>query len=263
MLLMYNNNMAFIIALAGKGGTGKTTIAGLTIRYIVEKRKMPVLAIDADSNNCLNEVLGVDVYATIGRLREESLQIIRSGAERPGGMSMEQLFDYQVQQSIMESRGFDLIVMGRPEGPGCYCAANNIIRKYTDKLSETYPYVVIDNEAGMEHLSRRTTHKVNLLLIVSDSAVRGIHTAKRIYGLVDELQLEIDRRVVIINRVSGNEGADLKNLAEGSGLKVAGLVPQDAEVFNLDLQGKSIFQLPDDAEAVKAVFSILDSLNIP
>jgi CO dehydrogenase maturation factor len=263
MLLMYNNNMAFIIALAGKGGTGKTTIAGLTIRYIVEKRKIPVLAVDADSNNCLNEVLGVDVYATIGRLREESLQTIRSGAERPGGMSMEQLFDYQVQQSIMESRGFDLIVMGRPEGPGCYCAANNIIRKYTDKLSETYPYVVIDNEAGMEHLSRRTTHKVNLLLIVSDSAVRGIHTAKRIHGLVDELQLEIDRRVVIINRVSGNEGADLKNLAEESGLKVAGLVPQDAEVFNLDLQGKSIFQLPDDAEAVKAMFSILDSLNIP
>jgi CO dehydrogenase maturation factor len=263
MLLMYNNNMAFIIALAGKGGTGKTTIAGLTIRYIVEKRKMPVLAVDADSNNCLNEVLGVDVYATIGRLREESLQIIRSGAERPGGMSMEQLFDYQVQQSIMESRGFDLIVMGRPEGPGCYCAANNIIRKYTDKLSGTYPYIVIDNEAGMEHLSRRTTHKVNLLLTVSDPAVRGIHTAKRINGLVDELQLEIDRRVVIINRVSGNEGADLKNLAEKSGLKVAGLVPQDAAVFNLDLQGKSIFQLPDDAKAVKAMFSILDSLNIP
>jgi CO dehydrogenase maturation factor len=263
MLLMYNNNMVFIIALAGKGGTGKTTIAGLAVRYIVEKRKMPVLAVDADSNNCLNEVLGVDVYATIGGLREESLQTIRSGTERPGGMSMEQLFDYQVQQSIIESRGFDLIVMGRPEGPGCYCAANNIIRKYTDKLSETYPYIVIDNEAGMEHLSRRTTHKVNLLLIVSDSAVRGIHTAMRINGLVDELQLEIDRRVVIINRVSGNEGADLKNLAEGSGLKVAGLVPQDAAVFNLDLQGKSIFQLPDDAKAVKAVFSILDSLNIP
>jgi CO dehydrogenase maturation factor len=263
MLLMYNNNMAFVIALAGKGGTGKTTIAGLTIRYIIEKRKMPVLAVDADSNNCLNEVLGVDVHATIGNLREESLQTIRSGAERPGGMSMEQLFDYQVQQSIIESRGFDLIVMGRPEGPGCYCAANNIIRKYTDKLSETYPYVVIDNEAGMEHLSRRTTHKINLLLIVSDSAVKGIHTAKRIHGLVDELGLEIDRRVVIINRISGSEGADLKNLAEGSGLKVAGLVPQDEAIFYLDFQGKSIFQLSDDAAAAKAVFSILDSLNIP
>ncbi len=255
--------MAFVIAFAGKGGTGKTTIAGLTIRYIIEKKKRPVLAVDADSNNCLNDVLGVDVHATIGKLREESLQTIRSGAERPGGMSMEQIFDYQVQQSIIESKGFDLMVMGRPEGPGCYCAANNIIRKYTDKLSETYPYVVIDNEAGMEHLSRRTTHKVDLLLIVSDPAVRGIQTAKRINGLVEELQLEINRRVVIINRISGNEGADLKNLAEESGLQVAGLVPQDEAIFNLDLQGKPIFQLPDDSKAVKAVFSILDSLNIP
>jgi CO dehydrogenase maturation factor len=260
---MYNNQMAFVIALAGKGGTGKTTIAGLTVRYIIEKKKRPVLAVDADSNNCLNEVLGVDVHATIGKLREESLQTIRSGAERPGGMSMEQIFDYQVQQSIIESKGFDLMVMGRPEGPGCYCAANNIIRKYTDKLSETYLYVVIDNEAGMEHLSRRTTHKVDLLLIVSDPAVRGIQTAKRINELVEELQLEINRRVVIINRISGNEGADLKNLAEESGLQVAGLVPQDEAIFNLDLQGKPIFQLPDDSKAVKAVFSILDSLNIP
>lgn len=255
--------MAFVIALAGKGGTGKTTIAGLTVRYIIEKKKRPVLAVDADSNNCLNEVLGVDVHATIGNLREESLQTIRSGAERPGGMSTEQIFDYQVQQSIIESKGFDLMVMGRPEGPGCYCAANNIIRKYTDKLSETYLYVVIDNEAGMEHLSRRTTHKVDLLLIVSDPAVRGIQTAKRINGLVEELQLEINRRVVIINRISGNEGADLKNLAEESGLQVAGVVPQDEAIFNLDLQGKPIFQLPDDSKAVKAVFSILDSLNMP
>jgi CO dehydrogenase maturation factor len=255
--------MAFVIALAGKGGTGKTTIAGLTVRYIIARKKMPVLAVDADSNSCLNEALGVDVHATIGKLREESLQTIRSGADRPGGMSMEQIFDYQVQQSLIESKGFDLMVMGRSEGPGCYCAANNIIRKYTDKLSETYPYVVIDNEAGMEHLSRRTTHKVNLLLIVSDPSVRGIQTAKRINGLIDELQLEIDRRVVIINRVSGNEGADLKNLAEEAGLQVVGFIPQDEEIFTFDLQGKPIFQLPDNSRAVKGLFSILDSLGIP
>ena len=255
--------MAFVIALAGKGGTGKTTLAALAIRFIVEKKKMPVLAVDADSNNCLNTALGVDVHATIGKLREESLQMIRSGGERPGGMSMEQLFDYQVQQSLIESKGFDLMVMGRPEGPGCYCAANNIIRKYTDKLSETYPYVVIDNEAGMEHLSRRTTHKVNILLIVSDPAVRGIQTAERIDRLVDELQLDIDRRVVVINRVSGSEGNELKTLAEDSGLTVAGVVHQDPEIAHLDLQGKSIFQLPKDSTAVKEVYSILCSLNIP
>lgn len=255
--------MAFIIALAGKGGTGKTTIAGLSVRYIIEKKKRPVLAVDADSNNCLNEVLGVDVHTTIGKLREESLQTIRSGTERPGGMSMEQLFDYQIQQSIIESKGFDLIVMGRPEGPGCYCAANNIIRKYTDKLSETYLYVVIDNEAGMEHLSRRTTHMVDLLLIVSDPTIRGVQTAKRINGLVDELKLNIDRKVLIINRISGPEGEELKNLAEGLGLQVAGLVPQDSTIFDYDLKGRPIFQLPYESLAVKTIFNILDSLNIP
>ncbi|MEW6570433.1 MAG: AAA family ATPase [Nitrospirota bacterium] len=254
--------MSFIIALAGKGGTGKTTIAGLTVRYIIEKRKMPVLAVDADSNSCLHETLGVDVHTTVGKLREESLRVIRSGADRPGGMSMEQLFDYQIQQSLIESKGFDLMVMGRPEGPGCYCAANNIIRKYTDKLSETYPYVVIDNEAGMEHLSRRTTHSVNLLLIISDPSLRGIQTARRIKNLVDELQLEVDRYAVIINRIS-QEGKKLKELAENLGLFVSGIVPQDRAIFDSDLQGQPIISIPDTADAVKTVFAILDSLGIP
>src|SRR3972149_5290025 len=212
--------MAYVIALSGKGGTGKTSIAALTVRYLKEKRKGPVLAVDADSNACLNEALGISVHATIGNLREESLQPIRAGSARPGGMSMEQLFDYQVQQSVIEAEGFDLMVMGRPEGPGCYCAANNIIRKYTDKLSETYSYVVIDNEAGMEHLSRRTTHKVNLILIVSDPTAKGIVTGKRISDLVHELRLEVDRTVLIINRVSGQEGELLRKTAEDKGLAV-------------------------------------------
>ncbi|MBI5640667.1 MAG: AAA family ATPase [Nitrospirae bacterium] len=254
--------MAFVIALAGKGGTGKTSIAALTVKYLIEKRKRPVLAVDADSNSCLNDALGVRVHATIGHLREESLQTIRSGAERPGGMSMEQLFDYQVQQSVIESKGFDLMVMGRPEGPGCYCAANNIIRKYTDKLSETYSYVVIDNEAGMEHLSRRTTHKVDLLLIVSDPTVRGVKTAQRIDSLVKELDLDVGRHALIINRVSGTEGQELGNLAQELGLEVAGIVPQDRNIFDFDLQGRAIIDLPADSEAVRSLYGILDTLGI-
>jgi CO dehydrogenase maturation factor len=261
--LSYNNYMAFVIALAGKGGTGKTTLAGLAVRYIIEKKKMPVLAVDADANNCLNEALGVDVHATIGKLREESLEVIRSGADRPGGMSMEQLFDYQVQQSLIESKGFDLMVMGRPEGPGCYCAANNVIRKYTDKLSETYPYVVIDNEAGMEHLSRRTTHKVDILLIISDPSTRGIQTAKRIRGLVDELQLEIKKCVIIINRVSGDEVTGLTRHAHDLGVAVSGTVPHDLEITDYDLRGKPVFQLPGGSRALQAFYAILDSLDIP
>ena len=255
---------AFTIALAGKGGTGKTSIAGLTVRYIVEKRKQPALAVDADSNNCLNEALGVEVHATIGNLREDALKTIRDGSERPGGMSMEQLFDYQVQQSIIEAKGFDLMVMGRPEGPGCYCAANNIIRKYSDQLSDQYKYVVIDNEAGMEHLSRRTTHGVDLMLIVSDPTVRGIKTAERINLLVEELDLDVKERVLIINRVSGEEGEKLSSLAESLGLKVAGLVPQDEAVFRNDLEGKAICDLPEEeSSAVRGVFSLLDKLDIP
>ncbi len=254
--------MSYLIALAGKGGTGKTSIAGLTVRYLLEKRRGPVLAVDADSNACLNEALGVEVHTTVGALRESSLETIRSGAARPGGMSMEELFEYQIAQALVEAKGFDLLVMGRPEGPGCYCAANNIIRKYTDILSEKYPYVVIDNEAGMEHLSRRTTHKVNLLLMVSDPTVKGIKTAKRIADLIDELKLDIERRVLIINRVSGDERDTLIKYAEDLGLEVAGTVPNDPTVFQFDLEGKPIFELPSESVAVTSLFSILDNLAI-
>ncbi|BCB95622.1 carbon monoxide dehydrogenase [Dissulfurispira thermophila] len=255
--------MGFTIAFAGKGGTGKTSIAGLTIKFLLTKRNGPVLAVDADSNACLNEALGVKIHTTIGKLREESLQAVRSGSDRPGGMSMEQLFDYQVQQSLIEAKGFDLMVMGRPEGPGCYCAANNIIRKYTDLLSDKYPYVVIDNEAGMEHLSRRTTHKVDLLIIVSDPTLKGIQTAKRINELVDELQLDVEKRVLLINRVVGHEGEELKKIAEGFGLNVAGLIPQDDMIFKFDLEGKPVFDLPEDAVSVRSVFNVLQSMKIP
>ncbi|RJQ45473.1 MAG: carbon monoxide dehydrogenase [Nitrospiraceae bacterium] len=255
--------MAYVIAFAGKGGTGKTTIAALTIRYLVEKKQKPVLAVDADSNSCLNEALGVNVHATIGKLREESLATVRSGGERPGGMSMEQLFDYQVQQSLIETKGFDLMVMGRPEGPGCYCAANNIIRKYTDKLSDNYPYVVIDNEAGMEHLSRRTTHKVNLLLIISDPTQKGMQTAKRINSLVDELALEIDQRELVVNRISDENFARLKDVSGDLPFENTFNVPEDKNIFNLDLEGRPVFDLPPDSIALKTVFGILDKCRIP
>jgi CO dehydrogenase maturation factor len=252
--------MGFTIAVAGKGGTGKTSLAGLTIRYLTEKRRGAVLAVDADANTNLNEVLGVPVHASVGRLREDSLAAVKSTAPRPGGMSMEQLFDYQIQQAIIEAKGFDLLVMGRPEGPGCYCAANNIIRKYMDKLADTYPWTVMDNEAGLEHLSRRTTQDTDLLLIISDPTVRGILTGGRIGELVRELNLNVKRSVLIVNRAQDGSEPSLRQAIDQTGLEFAGFVPSDDLIFQYDLNGKPLVELPQESKALTGFFGLLDKL---
>ncbi len=254
--------MGFTIAVAGKGGTGKTSLCGLAIRYLTEKKRGAVLAVDADANANLHDVLGVRVHATVGRLRETSLEAVKSTAPRPGGMSMEQLFDYQIQQALIESRGFDLLVMGRPEGAGCYCAANNIIRKYMDKLAGTYPYTVMDNEAGLEHLSRRTTQDTDLLMIISDSSVRGVMTAGRIGELVKELNLNVKRTVMIVNRVQDGTSEDkslLQAISQQS-VEFAGFVPADDLIFEYDLNGKPLIQLPADSKALVSFYTMLDKL---
>jgi CO dehydrogenase maturation factor len=255
--------MAYVVGFAGKGGTGKTSIAAMTVRYLRDIKGGPVLAVDADSNACLNEALGIEVHATIGGLREDSLEAIRDGGERPGGMTTEQLFDYQVNQSVIEADGFDLMVMGRPEGPGCYCAANNIIRKYSDILAEDYPFVVIDNEAGMEHLSRRTTHAVDLLLIVSDPTVKGMQTLKRISNLVDELKLDVKERAFLINRVDNQSEEEIRSYAESIGLTITALIPQDAKITEFDLKGTPILALPEDSPSISSVYKLLDGYTIP
>lgn len=253
--------MGFTIAVAGKGGTGKTSLCGLTIRYLTEEKKRgPVLAVDADANTNLNEVLGVTVHATVGGLREDSLRAVKSTAPRPGGMSMEQLFDYQIQQAIIEAQGFDLLVMGRPEGPGCYCAANNIIRKYMDKLADNYPFMVVDNEAGLEHLSRRTTQDTDLLLIISDSTVRGVMTGGRIAELVRELNLNVKRTVLIVNRSQGEGDSALQQAIDKTGVEFAGFVPSDDLIVQYDLKGTPLVQLPRDSKAITAYFDILNKL---
>ncbi|MCG6551186.1 MAG: AAA family ATPase [Candidatus Magnetominusculus sp. LBB02] len=250
--------MAHIIAFSGKGGTGKTTLAGLAIRYLIERTGSLVLGVDADSNSCLNLALGVDVHATIGGIRETALEAIRLG-NRPGGLTTEEIFDYQIKQTIVEATGYDLLVMGRPEGQGCYCAANNIIRKYTDKLADDYSYVVIDNEAGMEHLSRRTSSGVDVMFTVSDATVKGVRTAKRIYDLIKELSLQTGKLLLIINRVKGtDDAAKLKAYAEELGLTVAGTIPDDETVFNADLNGRPVAEIPAESPSLKAFYGILD-----
>jgi CO dehydrogenase maturation factor len=256
--------MGFTIAVAGKGGTGKTSLCGLTIRYLTEKKRGAVLAVDADANSNLNEVLGVKVHATVGGLRETSLEAIKSTAPRPGGMSMEQLFDYQIQQALIEAKGFDLLVMGRPEGSGCYCAANNIIRKYMDKLADTYSYMVMDNEAGLEHLSRRTTQDTDLLLIITDPTVRGVMTAGRIAGMVKELDLNVKRPVLIVNRAQDGNSNDstLLQAIEQQGVEFAGFVPADELIFEYDLKGRPLVQLPPDSKALTGYYALLDKLIV-
>jgi CO dehydrogenase maturation factor len=177
-------------------------------------------------------------------------------------MSMEQLFDYQIQQALIEAKGFDLLVMGRPEGSGCYCAANNIIRKYMDKLAGSYPYTVMDNEAGLEHLSRKTTQDTDLLLIISDSSVRGIMTAGRIGELVKELKLNVKRSVLIVNRVQDGTSEDkaLLRAIERQGIEFAGFVPADELIFEYDLNGRPLIQLPADSRALISYFAMLDRL---
>jgi CO dehydrogenase maturation factor len=182
--------MAFSIALAGKGGTGKTTLAGLLIKYLQKKGKTPILAVDADSNANLNEVLGMEVCETLGHAREE----MKKG-QVPGGMTKDIFMDMKLQQAVVEAKGYDLIVMGQPEGQGCYCAANTLLCGFLEKLTDNYPYIVMDNEAGMEHISRLTTKDVNVLLIVADTSRRAIQAAIRINQLAKGLNIGVKKAI--------------------------------------------------------------------
>jgi CO dehydrogenase maturation factor len=212
----------------------------------LDKGKGPILAVDADSNTNLNEVLGVKIRSTIGEARETMKKDV------PIGMTKDIWFEYQVQTAMTEAKGFDLIAMGRPEGPGCYCAANTLARKCIDLLTANYQYIVIDNEAGMEHFSRLTTRDVDLLFILSDSSQRGILTASRIRDLIHELELRIVREVLVINRVQGEPGPEIYEEVKKENLELGGILPADEEVYQYDAEGKPTFQLPLESKAVQS-----------
>ena len=246
--------MSFTIAVSGKGGTGKTTLAGMILRFLLDQRKGPILAVDADSNANLHEVLGVEVRSTIGEARELMKKDV------PTGMTKDIWFEYKVQESLVESKGFDLIVMGRPEGPGCYCAANTLARKCIDLLTGNYRYIIIDNEAGMEHFSRLTTRDVDLLFIVSDPTRRGIMTAARIRDLIHQLDLRILRDVLVINRVQVEPDPNVFKEAENQHLELAGMIPVDELVYQYDLEGRPTFHLPVESESVQAARRIFEKI---
>ena len=246
--------MTYSIALAGKGGTGKTTIAGLLVKYLVEKGKTPVLAVDADANANFNEVLGLEVEETLGHAREE----MKKGFSN--GMTKDLFIEMKTQQSVVESAGFDLIVMGRPEGSGCYCAANSLLTIFLDKLIDNYAYSVIDNEAGMEHISRLTTNDIEVLLVVSDPTRRGIQAAARIVELTEQLSLNIGRKLLILNQAREGQDEAILNAVRNYGLDLIGMVPEDLEVQEFDLNGRPTTELKKNNKALIAAYKIFDKI---
>lgn len=253
--------MSYTIAISGKGGTGKTTISALITKNLIEKGKTPILVIDADPNSNLYYVLGVEKGETIGNVREDLLREVKSG-KIPAGISKETIFELKFQSSILESKGFDLLTMGRPEGPGCYCYANLVLRRYIDELSKNYKFVIMDNEAGMEHLSRRTTQNIDDLLITSDSTPMGIITAGRIRDLVDELELRVDNIYLIINRSNPELNENLIELIKERNLNLLGIIPEDENLIEYSLNEKSILDLPTDSLSFLAVNAIIQKLLI-
>ncbi|RPF46587.1 CO dehydrogenase maturation factor [Thermodesulfitimonas autotrophica] len=247
------------IAVAGKGGTGKTTFVALVIKHLLKAGKRPILAVDADANANLSQALGIeapDSIADIMRAVSEDRESI------PAGMTKDRYVAYRIHQSLAEGKDVDVLVMGGPEGPGCYCYVNNLLRGFLKDLAANYRYVVMDNEAGLEHLSRRTTQNVDVLFILSDATVRGVRSAGRIRELADSLKLGVKKKYLVINR---GQPADINVLwpeIEATGLEYAGLIPADPAVTEYDLHSRPLVSLPDDSPAVVAVGEILSQTKI-
>ena len=242
--------MGYVIAMAGKGGTGKTTIAALIIRSIKERKLGSILAIDADPNSNLGEILGLKDTSSIGAILDD---ISASPDKIPAGMPKERFVQYQVQSAILEGDGFDILSMGKPEGPGCYCYVNNCLRSVMTQLIKDYDYIVIDNEAGLEHLSRRTTRFADILIVVSDASSVGLKSARRINELVKQLKFEVKRSTLLINRF--NMKIDKDKIKE-TNLEYLGSLPFDPDLEELSLGNKSIYNLESDAPAFKIFNSL-------
>lgn len=249
--------MGLTIVVTGKGGVGKTTISALLLQWLVAKGETPVLAVDGDSNANLNEALGIDYEASVGGIREDA----RDTATKLAGIGKQEFLDLQVQSALVEQNGYDLIVMGRPEGPGCYCFANNVLRDVIERLSSNYKHVVVDSEAGCEHLSRRTLLRIDYLLIVSDCTVRGVRTAKRIADLTKEMGTPVAKWGLIVNRVPGGLLPDgVRAEVDATGLPLFKVIPMDDAVAALDAGGAALGDIADNAISRLAVNEMMKDI---
>jgi len=252
--------MSIIIAVAGKGGTGKTTISGLIVRYLHKTGNTPILAVDADADSNLPQALGMTdekAIVTIGKARQE---FFTSKGDVPPGMPKEAYLELKLNEVVVETDDVDLLVMGRPEGAGCYCYINNVLRSYLESLGKNYPFVVIDNEAGLEHLSRRTAQNIDFLIVVSDYSLNGLRAAGRIRELSEELDVEIGKQFLLINRVPGEPDELFIKKAEEQGVNLLGVIPVDEAIYKSDLAGKPVVDLPDESMAVKVFNDVMKQI---
>ena len=250
------------IAVAGKGGVGKTTTCGMIIDYLCNKRRGPVLVVDADANANLNEVLGVEVETSLGAIREEMANAELRGTI-PAGMTKADYADFKFSSAIVEEDDFDMLVMGRTQGKGCYCYVNGVLKSQVDKYAKNYSYVVMDNEAGLEHVARGTLPHVDTMLLVSDCSRRGIQAAARVAEIVEEMALKPGVMGLIVNRAPGgvlDEG--VKAEIEKHGLKLLGVLPQDDSVYRCDCDGEPSAKLPASNPVKAAVKQIMQSLGL-
>lgn len=255
--------MTQTIAIAGKGGVGKTTICGMLVDYLVSQRKTPVLVVDADANSNLNEVLGVEAGTTLGEIREDMAQAEKRGNVIPGGMTKAEYAEFRFSEALAEEDDFDMLVMGRTQGKGCYCFVNGILQAQLEKYTGQYRYTVIDNEAGMEYIARGTLPHVDTLLLVSDCSRRGIQAVGRIARLAQDLHLTPGRVRLIVNRApEGKLNPGVLEEIEANGLELAGVVPQDEAVYDADCAGQPSAHIAADAKSKQALREIFKSLNI-
>lgn len=243
--------MTFTLAVAGKGGTGKTSIAAMLITWLARERRGSILAIDADPASNLNLALGLPLPMTVGQIREDLGE--QNSPDGLNGLTKVDYLDHKVRMSIEEGEAMDLLVMGRPEGAGCYCAVNHLLRQIVDRVGQAYGYLVIDNEAGMEHLSRRTTRDVDLLLLATDPSMRGLMTAEAMFRLAGDLDIRVGKAVVVVNRVRGAVSATMQAALAALPLEVAGYIPEDERLAELDGAGLALAALDGRAQAYAAV----------
>jgi CO dehydrogenase maturation factor len=250
--------MTKIIAISGKGGTGKTMFSTLLVKAISQKTNN-LLVIDADPDSNLPETLGEPVETTIGDIREELKELTQKD-NIPSGMSKQDYLKSRIFEIVVEADGFDLLVMGRPEGSGCYCSVNSWLRQIIDNFSKDYDYVVIDTEAGLEHLSRRTTKNVDTMIVVSDASKRGLGTAKRIKKLANELEIKFKDIFVVANKINEENKSIVENNANELGLNLIGKLPFNNEIAQYDLVGKPLFNINENNEVFLEVKKITDKL---